>query len=181
MNTTLNISEPGQPERPPDPSRAIAMTRKVALGLLLFLGVAFAFWAIKQALSRRETAAPPPTRAAVSPTAVPALAANRLMVHVQVRMRGSDGLEVPIGTTLPRQVALKLLGQGEQPYEARFDRVGVWAMEVPPGEYQVPADQSDLGEWRWTLSGPTVSETPEGYTVTFDKARALATLNLLLY
>lgn len=181
MNTTSNISEPDQPVRPPDPSRAIARTHKVAVGVLLFLGVAFAFWAIKQALSQREMAVPPPTRTASSPTAVPAPAANMLVVHVQVRMRGPDGLEVPIGTVLPRQVALKLVGQGEQPYEAQFDRVGVWAMEVPPGEYQVSADQPHLGEWRWTLSGPTVSETPEGYSVTFDKTRALSTINLLLY
>jgi len=73
-------------------------------------------------------------------------------VHVQVKVLDEEGREFALGTALPRQLSLKLVGANGQEYTAPFDRVGVWAIATPSGEYRLPLQQTDLGSWRWKVS-----------------------------
>ena len=169
---------------PARPSRA----RVVALVVAGALGVGFAAWAIGQYLSSQRAVEPMgglPSAEAGSPVAgsgrEDAPAGEIVNVHVVVRMRDETGAEVTIGTAIPSQVSLTLKGEDGRPYEARFDRVGVWLMEVPPGTYRVPLDQPELRDWKWTLSGKNVTPGSQGSTIRLAPGQVPPRIDLLLY
>ncbi len=189
MNMPSSTSEPGGPERPPDPDRARTAVRTVGIVLVGILGMVFAGWTVMRYLAHRDSlvplsggqAVPGPAETGVASPTAPVSNPNLINVHVMVRVKGESGDELLIGAALPQRVALTLVGEAGQPYEARFDRVGVWAMQVPPGEYKILSQQPDLGKWRWELNGTNVTEAEEGYMVKFERSEELATLDLLLY
>ncbi len=103
------------------------------------------------------------------------------MVRVEVRVKDEADFYLPVGTPLPNRVSLKLRGKDGKQYTAYFDRVGTWGMEVPPGDYGVPAVQPDLGSWKWKLSGPGVTgDRSSGLSVRFVVGMS-PTLDLVLY
>ena len=106
--------------------------------------------------------------------APPAPAAGLINVRVTVKVVDGRGIESPVGTVLPSRLAFKLYGVSGQEYEAGYDRVGVWVMEIPPGEYIVPAKQAGMGEWRWKVTGSVVRATREGYAFTVPPGSAPA-------
>lgn len=132
-----------------------------------------AAWLLRQGLTARLRDEPPAGAQPPAPPEIPAAAPGSVNVRVQVRVLNAAGSDEPVGTALPRRVSLRLAGKGEQGYEAQFDRVGLWVMETPPGDFTVPKAQPDLGDWRWTLTGAGVSGDPvSGYRVHVDAASA---------
>ena len=187
----LETSDPRRPSdsrRSEDVAGAVRTARTVGIVFVAVLGMGFTVWALTEYFASRSDVTPlsgvgPASAQAPTGggcTAVEA-APGMLNVHVVVRLRGKGGEDMPIGSSLPTHVALKLLGEDDRPYEARFDRVGVWLMEVPPGEYRVPPEQEDMGEWKWTLTGANVDKAEAGYTVKFEAGSIPPRLELLLY
>jgi len=161
--------------------------RTAAPWAALLLGVAFAGWAVMHYLTiQYEAESPPPvgpSPAGIEEGLPPPPSPGMISVRVAVRVRVA-GSYVKIGTPLPRRVALSMIGHDGQPYEARFDRVGVWGMEAPPGEYRVSSKQKDLGDWNWILAGDcvkTLDNAENRYAVTLDLKKQYPTLDLTLY
>ncbi|MEK7766746.1 MAG: hypothetical protein AAB368_10955 [bacterium] len=135
--------------------------------------LALAGWLLWYGFGARLRQEPLSTPALPAASAIPAAAPGSINVRVQVRVLNDVGGDEPVGMALPRRVALRLEGKGGQGYEAQFDRVGLWVMETPPGEFTVPKAQTQLGEWRWTLTGAGVSGDPvSGYRVRVAAAAA---------
>lgn len=158
--------------------------RTAAPWVLLFLGLAFAGWAVVHYLTvqYQEEKAPSATSIPGEETILTPPAPGMVSIRVAVRVHVA-GKQAPIGTMLPRQVALQMLGKNDQPYEARFDRAGVWGMEAPPGVYRVSGVQKALGEWSWEMSGDCVRPSKDRkyrYDVTLDLARPHSTFDLVL-
>jgi hypothetical protein len=165
-------------------SRTPPGVRKVAPWVLLFLGLAFAGYAVVHYLTLQYQA-----ENALSATSVPnddgimaPAAPGMVSIRVSVRVRVTGSL-APIGTSLPRMISLRMTGKDGQPYEARFDRAGVWGMEAPPGEYLISGKQKDLGEWSWEMTGDCVkpaTDLKNRYIVTLDLAKPYSTFSLTL-
>ncbi len=151
--------------------------------ILAVAGCGLAAWIAWNALSDRVSGRPATAPGLVSdPPREMDPPVSPGMVNVRVRVRSFDrsGNEDVIGTRLGERAVLKLAGVNGQPYEAQFDRVGMWAMEIPPGEYVVSREQPSLKRWEWTVSGRDVSdEGAEGYRMTFRVGQA-PTLELVL-
>ena len=151
--------------------------------ILAVAGCGLAAWIVWSALSARVVGRPatgpelvqePPRE--MDPPVSPG------MVNVRVRVRSFDraGNEDVVGKELGQRVILKLAGVNGQPYEAQFDRVGMWAMEIPPGEYIISREQPSLKRWEWAISGREVADEGEkGYRVAFSIGQA-PTLELVL-
>jgi len=158
--------------------------RTAAPWVLLFLGLAFAGYAVVHYLTLQYRAENSP-----SATSIPGdegimtpPAPGMVSIRVSVRVRTAGSL-APIGTSLPRQIFLRMTGKDGQPYEARFDRAGVWGMEAPPGEYRISGKQKGLGDWSWELAGDCVkpaTDLKNRYIVTLDLTKPFSTLDLTL-
>lgn len=158
MQDTNGDSEASDAPRPlPGPGRA----KRYALVALAVSGVAVAAWlATRVAFGPVRGTVPgsEPVVPADGTNPVPEPAEGLVNVRVTVKVADARGVESPVGTALPSRLAFKLVGTDGQVYEAGFDRVGVWVMEIPPGEYEAPARQPGMGEWKWRLAGTTVRE-----------------------
>lgn len=159
--------------------------RLVALAVAGAVGIGTVAWTVGQYLSSpgavpASSADPsgPPEESAGPPVAV---TPGMLSVHVAVRVRGGDGEDVAVGTSIPTPVALQISGEDGRQYEARFDRVGVWLMEVPPGVYLAPLEQPELKNWKWKLTGRNVTSGPEGPVLRFESGGVPPRLELLLH
>lgn len=194
MNTPSDGSDPGSgpgpgaPEGTPPASRPGTGTRlpAIAAALAALAGLALAGWMIAAYLHRpRENAfdasrpaAVPSSGGAADPAA---LAADRYNAVLQVRVQGPGGEMSPVGTTLARKLTLALHDAEGHVYAEVFDRVGLWAIEVPPGAYVIPFEQPDLTNWKWTLAGDGITRVAgKGYAVTFAAGRMNPTIDLLL-
>ena len=109
------------------------------------------------------------------------LVSQKYNVVLQVRAHDDHGVAQPVGTTLPRMLQLVLTGQDGTAYAEPFDKVGLWAVEVPPGTYTIARVQEGLGAWKWTLSGDGLKRTGDGWTATFAAGTMNPQLDLLLY
>ena len=150
---------------------------------LMAAGCILAAWFLRNAWSGRAADRPASAPGLVrepSPELDPPPAPGMVNVRMRVRSFDAAGNEHVVGKELRERVTLKLAGLDGQPYEAQFDRVGMWAMEIPPGEYLIAREQPSLKSWRWTLSGRGVTnEGKKGYRVIFQFGQA-PTLQLVL-
>lgn len=167
------------------------MSRRAWLAAGVAATVALGGWAVWRSVRARPASAPPAGGLpdGVGPGAGPArepsasdLLASRYNAVLQVRCHDAQGEPQPVGTALPRRLSLVFQDGEGRAYAEQFDRVGLWAIEFPPGTYVIPASQSGLGEWRWKVSGEGVRRRGgEGWTVTFHAERMNPTIDLLLY
>jgi hypothetical protein len=153
--------------------------RRYALFAAAAAGVILAAWMATRLAFRRPAvdAASLDSLAAVPADGVkgaPVPTEGFINVRVTVKVVDGRGMESPVGTILPSRLVFKLYGAGGQEYEAGFDRVGVWVMEIPPGEYSAPAKQAGMGEWRWKVAGSVVRATRDGYAFTVPPGSAPA-------
>jgi hypothetical protein len=163
--------------------------RTAALWLVAMAGLVFAAWALTRYAQRRAVeqksglpgAEEETASGGVNTAGGNAAAPGGVVARVLVRAQEGDR-DMPLGAALSERVALKMTGAIGQPYEARFDRVGVWQMEVPPGVYDVPAKQPEIRGWKWKLSGDGVAKGKAGmkYTVKFETSRSHPGLELHL-
>ena len=102
------------------------------------------------------------------------LAAARRAEGLTVKVVDGRGMESPVGTVLPGRLSFVLLGGDGRQYEAGFDRVGVWVMEIPPGEYEAPGSQVGMGDWKWLVTGPVVRASPGGFRLSIAPGTAPA-------
>jgi len=161
--------------------RATRMLLPVLAGLA---GLLLAGWMITAYLRRPQSGSLEDTLAqggAPGSAAPSNLAADRYNAVLQVRVKGAHGEMVAVGTNLPRKLTLTLHDAAGNTYAEVFDRVGLWAIEVPPGTYVIPRDQPDLAHWTWVLTGEGVVPVPgKGYSVAFAAGRVNPTIDLLL-
>lgn len=179
--------EPG----PGLPGAAPARSRRDAW--ILAAGAAstiLAIWALARYSGTRAGLAQLPAAPAGSPGAgagapVPSqedLLRQRYNMMLQVRANDGDGKPMPVGAMLPRKMEFVLAGANGQPYAQQFDRVGVWAAEIPAGTYTIAATQPGLGNWKWTLTGDGVRPAPGGgWTVSFKTGTMNPMVDLFLH
>lgn len=187
-------SDPSVPDQRPASSRAPAdgprtghgFMRAGALALVAVGGVALAGWMIHAYLTRPQAAAPESMdglgTAGPAPSPSPSdLSADHYNAVLQVRLKDEHGAQAAVGTVLARKLTLTLTDVEGRTYAEVFDRVGLWAIEVPPGAYVIPFEQPDLAHWKWLLTGDTLRTIAgKGYAVTFTAGRVNPTIDLLL-
>lgn len=167
------------------------MNRRAGLAAGLALGLALGGWAAWRHLARRPVVAPPdgaladgqagPGGPVRQPTSTDLLASKYNAV-LQVRTNDAQGTPQAVGTMLPRHCTLVFTDATGRQYAEQFDRVGLWAIEIPPGPYRIPVDQPGLGEWHWKLSGDGLRRAgPGGWVITIEKEKMNPTVDLLLY
>lgn len=172
------------PSEEPGSRRALSSGPRRAIGwfLLAGAGCGLAAWVLWSAWSGRAADRPASAPELVQnppPELDPPVAAGMVNVRMRVRSFDRSGNEDVIGKTLRKKAILKLTGAEGQPYEAQFDRVGMWSVEIPPGEYSVSRKQPSLEQWEWSLSGREVTEGIDGYRVSLRLGQA-PTLELAL-
>ena len=173
------------PSNEPSGRRELSSRLWRVIGWSLLAGVCcgLATWILWTAWSGRMAGRPASAPELVQnppPEMDPPVSAGMVNVRVRVRSFDASGNENVVGQDLRGKVTLNLMGLEGQPYEARFDRVGMWSMEIPPGEYLVSRDQPSLEQWEWELSGREVSDEGEkGYRVVFRLGQS-PTLELAL-
>lgn len=173
------------PSSEPSGRRALSSRLWRAIGWLLMAaaGCGLATWLLWTAWSGRVADRPASAPELVQnppPELDPPVSAGMVNVRVRVRAFDASGNEDVVGQKLRGRVTLNLAGLEGQPYEAQFDRVGMWSMEIPAGEYLVSRDQPSLEHWEWEFSGREVSDEGEkGYRVVFRLGQA-PTLELAL-
>jgi len=174
---------------PPGPPGAAGRGHRSGLGaavvvLVAAVGIALAGWMIASYLARPQASAPDVAEPLSGPQAArsPAdLAADHYNAVLQVRLKDEHGALAAVGTMLARKLTLTLTDAAGRTYAEVFDRVGLWAIEVPPGGYVIPFDQPDLAHWKWSLAGDALQKIAgKGYAVTFTAGRVNPTIDLLL-
>jgi hypothetical protein len=114
----------------------------------------FAGWRLT---ARSRPAAGLPAPPGTGDTGAPgALAQGNFNVVLQVRAQDPDGGMASVGTTLPHQLSLVFTDGAGKSYVEKFDRVGLWAIEMPAGTYWIAPVQEGLGDWKWKVAGDTV-------------------------
>ncbi len=107
---------------------------------------------------------------------------QRFNMMLQVRANDGDGRPMQVGATLPRKMEFVVTGEGGQPYAQQFDRVGMWAVEIPAGTYTIPAAQPGLGRWKWKVTGDGLRPAPGGgWTLGVKAGTMNPMVDLLLY
>jgi len=158
--------------------------RLAGFALAAVAGTGLAGWMIAGYLHRPHASALDELSPAASGGAAGAprdLASEHYNAVLQVRLKGEQGEMVAVGTLLARKLTLTLTDAAGRSYAEVFDRVGLWAIEVPPGAYLIPLEQPDLAHWKWTLKGEALRVIPgKGYGVDFAAGRVNPTLDLLL-
>lgn len=110
------------------------------------------------------------------------LVRQRYNMMLQVRATDGEGRPMPVGAVLPRRMEFVLTGANGQPYAQQFDRVGIWAVEVPAGTYTIATTQPGLGNWKWKLTGEALRPaTGGGWTITFTAGAMQPMVDLALY
>jgi len=172
-----NVLQP-VPEPPaPPPSSPSARRTVVWLGgsVTLVLVLVVVAWRV---------AMPPRLRtgAEAAAAANPELAKGTFNVVLQVRAKDPSGGMASVGTTLPSRLLLSFSDADGKSYAEYFDRVGLWAIEMAPGTYHIPADQPGLGEWKWKVSGEGMTnEGKKGWRFTLKPGDIHPMIDLLLY
>jgi len=158
--------------------------RAAVVVLVSASGIALAGWMIAAYLARPQAVAPEmpdPPAGAQAARAAADLASDHYNAVLQVRLKDERGEASAVGTLLARKLTLILTDAAGRTYAEVFDRVGLWAIEVPPGAYLIPFDQSDLAHWKWSLAGDALRKVAgKGYAVTFTAGRVNPTIDLLL-
>jgi hypothetical protein len=171
--------EPSAPPPSPPPSArrtAAWLGGAVALVLALIV-VAWRFATPPRAPSSPGQAGGPGFAAAN-----PELAKGTFNVVLQVRAEDPAGGTASVGTTLPRRLLLSFADAGGKSYAEYFDRVGLWAIEMEPGTYWIPASQPGLGEWKWKVAGEgLVRDGDKGWRFTLKAGEVHPMIDLLLY
>jgi hypothetical protein len=102
-------------------------------------------------------------------------------VVLQVRAQDPSGGLATVGTTLPGRLTLKFVDAEGKTYLEKFDRVGLWAIEMPAGIYWIPSAQDGLGEWKWKVSGETLArDGAKGWKFTLAAGTVNPMIELLL-
>jgi hypothetical protein len=147
-----------------------------------------ALWALARFAGPRTDALPPdlPGGGASAPGApMPSqedLVRQNYNLMLQVRANDGEGRPMAVGAVLSRKMEVLLTGANGQPYAQQFDRVGMWAAEIPAGTYTIARDQPGLAKWKWTLSGEGLRPAPGGgWTVTFKSGTMNPMLDLFLH
>ena len=152
-------------------------------GIVLVAVLVFAGWKLtsRSGLTPSLPGAAAPA-AHDDPAVAAAMARGKFNVILQVRMRDSGGGMAPVGAVIPSQLTLKFRDAEGRTYLERFDRVGLWAVDVPPGEYWVPPDQDELGEWKWEVSGEgLVRDGAKGWKFALTAGTTHFLIDLLLH
>jgi len=156
--------------------------RAIAPWVLGLAGILLAMWGISSAIERMAVrpGMGGGEAGAKRPGATLPVGAT---VQVEVRVMDEDGKEFPLGSPLPRQLSLTMLGAEGQEFLVPFDRAGSWAVEAPDGAYTIPDGQKKMGNWRWKLSGKGVARAAKktGWTAAVNKAVGPLVLELTLY
>jgi len=143
---------PGAQEVPPAPGPAAASPRRtgllIASAVTLAAALVYAGWR----LTVRPMAQPAPSDP---------LAQGNYNVVLQVHAKDPSGGMAPVGTTLPRRLTLKFQNEKGQTLLENFDRVGLWAIDMPAGTYWIPLKQDELGEWKWKVAGENLARDGE--------------------
>jgi hypothetical protein len=146
------------------------------------LGILLLLWGLSSAIERMvfspassggSTAGAPPGQ----------LLPNSATAHLDVKVLDENGKEYPLGTPIPRQLSLTMLNTEGQEFLVPFDRVGVWAVDAPDGQYSVPAEQKKLGNWSWKISGAGVKldKASRAWLVTLKREGQPVVLGITLY
>lgn len=110
------------------------------------------------------------------------LVRQKYNMMLQVRANDADGRPMPVGTALPRRMEFTITGANGQPYAQQFDKIGVWAVEIPAGTYTIATAQPGLGNWKWKLTGDALRPaTGGGWTITFKTGTMNPMVDLFLY
>lgn len=127
----------------------------------------------------------PESPAGVAGAPVPSqeeLVRQRYNMMLQVRANDGEGRAMPVGAVLPRKMEFVLSGANGQPYAQQFDRVGIWAVEVPAGTYTIATAQPGLGNWKWKITGDGIRPAAAGgWTITFTTGAMSPMVDLFLY
>jgi len=163
------------------------VTRRGWWVLAVAAGLGLGGWAAVRTWQAQPAAAPPV--GAIQPGAGPSrpptnadLVADKYNAVLQVRARDAGGTDQSVGTALPRRLSLNFTDKDGRDYAEQFDRVGMWAIEIPPGTYRIARDQPGLGGWRWKVAGEGLAGGgAAGWTVTFHAGAMNPLVDLLLY
>lgn len=186
-----------QPPGPVDPvnveSVAAPSSRSRRDGWLLAAGAVstvLVIWALARYAGSRAAGGAIPEGVPGAPASVPGgplpsqedLLRQNYNLMLQVRANDGDGRPMPVGAMLPRKMEFLFTGSGGQPYAQQFDRVGMWAVEIPAGTYTIAAAQPGLGKWKWKVTGDLVRPaTGGGWTVTLKAGTMNPMVDLLLF
>ncbi len=150
-----------------------------------------AIWALARYAGTRTVANPMPTGApgesAPGGGGGPLPSQEELLrqnynLMLQVRADDGDGRPMPVGAVLPSGMQLIFTGAGGQPYAQPFDRVGMWAVEIPAGTYTIATAQPGLGKWKWKLTGDAIRPAAGGgWTIALKAGTMNPMVDLLLY
>lgn len=118
--------------------------------------VLLAVWGVAQYIEYLGTRTPTRPAGDAADPSQPDATAGQVSARLEVQVLDEKNKEFPVGTPLPRRLMLTMGIPDGQAYSMPFDKVGVWASDVPPGEYLVSLEQEHLGNWRWKLEGKGV-------------------------
>ena len=167
--------------------------RTAGVALVAVAGSALAAWVIAGYLGRATllpgAAVTPTPETGTVPTPPPGVGAptasdlvkQQYNAVLRVQVQDEHGVQAAVGTALPRRLTIVLQDSDGRKYAEQFDRVGIWAIEVPPGTYVIPRDQPDLAGWKWTLTGEGLTPGATGTSVTFVAGRMHPPIDLTLH
>ena len=162
----------------PAVSTAAASARTTAAMIVGAVALVSVLVVVGWRLTVRPKAAPPPGPEA---SVADSMAKGSYNVVLQVRAQDPSGGMASVGTTLPGRLTLKFLDAEGKTYLEKFDRVGLWAIEMLPGTYWIPPAQDGLGEWKWKIAGETlVSDGAKGWKFTLAAGTINPMIELLL-